>query len=251
MPLSWNEIKHRAIAFSKEWRHETREDAEAKSFWDAFFNVFGVSRRAVASMKEPVRKLSGDWAFIDLFWPGVMLAEHKSAGKSLVKAHAQGMEYIRALVTSGRGKEVLRYLVVSDFQRIAIHDLEPDDDPAAPVLQRLPVSVEFPLADLHRHIRHFFFIAGYKQHRLDPEDPANEEATLLMCHLHDALEADEYGTDTTGHGGHELKQFLMRLLFCLFAKDSGIHPPSSLGTRQSLCLILEVTNWQFPYEYVG
>jgi hypothetical protein len=55
MPLSWNEIKHRAIAFSKEWKGETREDAEAKSFWDAFFNVFGIQRRTVASFEEPVK----------------------------------------------------------------------------------------------------------------------------------------------------------------------------------------------------
>jgi hypothetical protein len=32
LSLSWNEIKHRAIAFAKEWKDETREDAEAKSF---------------------------------------------------------------------------------------------------------------------------------------------------------------------------------------------------------------------------
>ena len=224
MPLSWNEIKHRAIAFSKKWQHETREDAEAKSFWDAFFLVFGKERRVVASFEEPVKKLSGDWAYIDLFWPGTLLAEHKSAGKDLGKAHAQGMEYIRALVDSGRGKEVPRYLIVSDFQRIAIHDLEPEQDPDAPLLQRLPPSFEFPLADFHKHIRHFFFMAGYRQHKLNPEDPANEEATQLMCDLHDALEAGEYGTDTTGHAGHELKQFLVRLLFCLFGEDNGIFP---------------------------
>jgi hypothetical protein len=46
-----------------------------------------------------------------------------------------------------------------------------------------------------------------------------------------ALEVGEYGTDTAGH---ELKQFIVRLLFCLFAEGNGIHPPSSLGTRQSL-----------------
>lgn len=177
MPLSWNEIKHRAIAFSKEWQHETREDAEAKSFWDAFFHVFGVPRRTVASYEEPVKKLSGDWAFIDLLWPGTMLAEHKSAGKDLSKAHAQGMEYIRDLANSDRAKDVPRYLVVSDFQRIAIHDLEPEQDPDSPLFQRLPPSFEFPLADFHKHIRHFFFIAGYKQHKLNPEDPANEEAS--------------------------------------------------------------------------
>ena len=38
MPLSWNEIKTRAVAFSKEWEHETSEDAEAKSFWDGICN---------------------------------------------------------------------------------------------------------------------------------------------------------------------------------------------------------------------
>jgi hypothetical protein len=91
MPLSWNEIRHRAIAFSREWQGETREAAERQSFWNDFFNVFGVRRRTVATFEEPVKKLSGDWGFIDLFWPGRLLAEHKSAGNSLAKVHAQGM----------------------------------------------------------------------------------------------------------------------------------------------------------------
>lgn len=52
MPLSWNEIKSRAAAFSKEWEHDTSEDAEAKSFWDGFFNIFGISRRRVATFEE-------------------------------------------------------------------------------------------------------------------------------------------------------------------------------------------------------
>src|ERR1022692_4821330 len=70
MPLSWNEIRHRAIAFSREWQGETREAAERQSFWNDFFNVFGVRRRTVATFEEPVRKLSGDSGFSDLFWLG-------------------------------------------------------------------------------------------------------------------------------------------------------------------------------------
>ena len=65
MPLSWNEIRHRAITFNKEWKGETREAAERQSFWNDFFNVFGVRRRTVATFEEPVKKLSGDWGFID------------------------------------------------------------------------------------------------------------------------------------------------------------------------------------------
>ena len=85
MPLSWNEIRHRAMAFKKEWRDETREAAERQTFWNEFFNVFGVRRRTVASFEEPVKKLSADWGFIDLFWPGRLLVEHKSAGEDLGK----------------------------------------------------------------------------------------------------------------------------------------------------------------------
>ncbi|MGD0260675.1 MAG: DNA methyltransferase [Verrucomicrobiota bacterium] len=217
MPLSWNEIRHRAIAFSREWQGETREAAERQSFWNDFFNVFGVRRRTVATFEEPVKKLSGDWGFIDLFWPGRLLAEHKSAGGDLGKAHAQGMDYIRGLKDTGRDREIPRWLIVSDFARIALHDLEPEQDPDAPLLKRLPPSVEFPLADLHKYVRHFAFIAGYTHHRLNPEDPANLEATQLMCNLHDALQAG-------GYTGHELKRFLVRILFCLFAEDNGIFP---------------------------
>ena len=225
MPLSWTEIKHRAIAFSKKWQDETREAAERQPFWEDFFGVFGLQRRHFAIYEDRVKNLSGNWGSIDLLWPGTLLVEHKSAGEDLDKAHGQGMEYIRALVDNGRRQDVPRYLIVCDFQRIAIHDLEPEPDPEAPQLQRLPASFEFPLADFHKHIRHFFFMAGYKQHKLNPEDPANEEATRLMCDLHDALEAGDYGTDAPGRAGHELKQFLVRLLFCLFAEDNGLFDP--------------------------
>ena len=49
MPLSWNEIKSRALAFTQEWKDEVSEDAEAKTFWNDLFNVFGISRRRVAT----------------------------------------------------------------------------------------------------------------------------------------------------------------------------------------------------------
>jgi hypothetical protein len=162
-----------------------------------------------------VKKLSGSWGYIDLFWPGRVLVEHKSAGQDLDKAHTQGMDYIRGLMDSGREKEVPRFLIVSDFMSIALHDLEPEQDPDLPLFKRLPPSVVFPLEDLHKHIRRFAFIPGYKQHKLDPEDPANIEAAELMAHLHDALLDG-------GFSGHDLRVLLVRLLFCLFADDTGI-----------------------------
>ncbi len=213
--LSWSEIRHRSIKFSREWKGTTSEKSERQTFWNEFFDIFGIKRRAVSSFEEPVKKLSGNWGYIDLFWPGRVLVEHKSAGQDLDKAHAQGMDYIRGLIDSGRQKECPRFLIVSDFKRIAVHDLEPEQDPDLPIFKRLPPSIEFPLQDLHKHIRRFAFIPGYKQHKLNSEDPANIEAAELMASLHDALLAG-------GFSGHDLRVLLVRLLFCLFADDTGI-----------------------------
>jgi len=108
MPLSWNEIKDRALAFSRKWEDEESEDAEAKSFWDDFFNVVGISRRRVASFEEPVRKLGDKFGYIDLFWKGVLLVEHKSRGKDLDKA-------VDAAYLSGTGRKPF----TNDTERVA------------------------------------------------------------------------------------------------------------------------------------
>ncbi len=94
MPISWNEIRHNAIRFAREWAGEKSESAEKQTFWNEFFQVFGVSRRAVASFEEPVKRISGDYGYIDLFWPGIVLVEHKSAGKDLGKAESQAFRYV-------------------------------------------------------------------------------------------------------------------------------------------------------------
>lgn len=203
MPLSWTEIRQNAIAFSRDWADETRERAEAQTFWNDFFAVFGVRRRAVASFEEPVRHLAGDYGFIDLFWPNTLIAEHKSRGASLSKAESQAMRYVRALIDGGREREAPRYIVVSDFARIALHDLDADR------------TVEFDLDDLHENISGFAFIAGYRTEALDPEDSANIEAAELLAELHDTLRAG-------GYPEHDLERFMVRLLFCMFAEDTGL-----------------------------
>ena len=114
MPLSWNEIKDRAIHFSKEWENETSENAEAKSFWDDFFNVFGINRRKVASFEKPVKRLDDSTGYIDLLWKGTILVEHKSRGKDLDKAYKQALDYFPGL----KDYELPKYVLVSDFARL-------------------------------------------------------------------------------------------------------------------------------------
>lgn len=203
MPLSLNEIRDRALAFSRDWSDTTSERAEAQSFWNAFFHVFGVDRRRVAVFEQKASRFSGSrHGRIDVFWPGVMLAEHKSAGVDLDAAFDQATDYFAGL----KDAELPRHVVVSDFRRMRVVDLTGE----------LP-ALEFPLADLHRHIGRFGFISGYQTRVYAEQDPVNVEAAERMGRLHDALKA-------TGYDGHALEALLVRLLFCLFADDTGIFP---------------------------
>jgi hypothetical protein len=216
MPISWNEIRHNAIKFSREWAGIRSESAEKQTFWNEFFQVFGIKRRVVASFEEPVKKISGAYGYIDLFWPGMLLVEHKSFGQNLGKAQSQAFEYVRQLANENRLHEIPRYLIVSDFARIALHDLEAEEQRGLPLFdQKRGVTHEFPLDEFHRHVHEFAFIPGYKQHTFQEQDPVNLEAVQIMGDLHDAL---EFG----GYTGHDLERFLVRVLFCLFAEDTGI-----------------------------
>ncbi|MEN1957045.1 class I SAM-dependent DNA methyltransferase [Luteimonas changyuni] len=207
MPLSLNEIRDRARAFAREWDGETSERAEAQSFWNDFFHVFGKKRRSVAVYEQKARRFTGTaQGRIDLFWPGVMLAEHKSAGVDLDAAFDQATDYFAGLKES----EKPQYILVSDFQRFRLYDLD----------GREP-HVEFPLADLHREIGRFGFISGYQTRTYKEEDPVNVQAAERMGRLYDALKA-------AGYDGHALEVLLVRLLFCLFADDTGIFPRHAL-----------------------
>ena len=219
MPLSWNEIRQRAITFSRDWADAAKENAEAQTFWNEFFRVFGKSRRAVASFEEPVKNLSGNHARIDLFWKGRLIGESESRGEDLTRAHSQAIDYIQSLQREGRDDELPRYVLLTDFATLAVHDLEPDQ-PTSLYDFSADATVSFPLAELHRHIQRFAFIAGYETRTLDPEDPANEEAAHLLANLHDRLDAVRYT-------GHDLQRFMVRVLFCLFAEDTGIFEPES------------------------
>jgi len=199
MPLSWNEIKNRALAFSRDWADESSEDAEAKTFWNDFFNIFGISRRRVASFEQRVKKIDGKDGYIDLLWKGVLLIEHKSRGKDLDRAYGQALDYFPGL----KERELPRYLIVSDFARFRLYDLEDGN------------QHEFALADLHKHVRLFGFIAGYQTHAIAEQDPVNIKAAERMGKLHDQMKA-------VGYEGHALEVYLVRLLFCLFAEDTGI-----------------------------
>jgi hypothetical protein len=212
MKFSLSEIRRNAMAFASSWSDASSERADAQTFWTEFFAVFGIHRRSVASFEEKVRSLKGSFDRIDVFYSGVMIGEHKSRGEDLSKAASQAFDYVQSLTREGRQDEVPQYIVVSDFARIVLYDLEAKN-PAEPI-------ASFPTIELHENIRYFGFLSGYSTRPVDPEDPVNIRAVEILGELHDALEKG-------GYTGHKLERFLVRVLFCLFADDTGIFEPDT------------------------
>jgi type I restriction-modification system DNA methylase subunit len=199
MALSWNEIKDRAVKFSKEWKDTTNEEADAKPFLDAFFEVFGITRKKIGTFEHRVKKLSDADGYIDLLWKGTILVEMKSRGKNLDKAFQQAIDYTHGL----KQNELPKYVLVCDFHIFRLYDTEEQ------------TTLQFTLDELIHNVQSFGYLLGYQKKTYKEQDPANIKAAELMGKLHDRLEE-------IGYEGHPLEVYLVRILFCLFAEDTTI-----------------------------
>ena len=202
MALAWNEIRDRALAFSREWASAESEDAEAKHFWIEFFHVFGISPRRIGGFEQKVKKLGDRDGYIDWLWKGNLLIEHKSRGKDLNRAYQQAIDYFPGL----KEHELPRFVLVSDFARFRLYDSIES------------TQTEFLLKDFHKFVKLFWFVAGYQPQKISPQSPVNAKAVQRMAKLHDRLKQIGYGSDKP----RDLEVYLVRLLFCLFAEDTGI-----------------------------
>ena len=198
--LSQNEISARAAKFAGDWKDTEREEAEAQSFLIEFFHVLGVSRKRVAIFEHKVKCADGGSGYIDLFWKGHILIEMKSRGKDLAKAYEQAKRYADSLAHH----EFPQAILVCDFENWHFYDLTKDGQ-----------LTTFTLSGLPQYIHLFHFLAGYEQREYQEEDPVNVQAAELLGKLHDSLKA-------IGYIGLPLEVYLVRILFCLFADDTGI-----------------------------
>lgn len=202
MALSTDQIRANARKFSLEWKDETRERAESQTFWNEFFAVFGINRRHVGIFEAAFKKAKGTQGFIDVYWPKKLVCEQKSRGADLEKATEQALEYLQA-IAKVNPDDLPRYVIVCDFARLRLYNIETKQ------------HQEILIAELADYIHLFnFFSDGLTEIR-EKEQAANIKAAERMGVLHDKLEEN-------GYEGHELKVMLIRLLFCLFAEDTGI-----------------------------
>jgi type I restriction-modification system DNA methylase subunit len=202
-PPSWNEIRTSAAAFAARWAEETNEKAEAQTFWNEFLGIFGIDRRRVAVFEKRAQRTStAGGGFIDIFWPGTLIAEHKSAGKSLEDAEQQAIDYLESIDVD----DFPGLVITSDFATLRIRDLGGDNKPYS-----------FPLTKLPEEIDRLGHLAGYRKREFSggDEEAANVKAAKLMGRLYEELSRN-------GYEGHDASILLVRLLFLMFGDDTGM-----------------------------
>ena len=200
--ITVTEVRRRLRAFAKEHEHDSNEKQHAQQFWRDFYACFGLNKSSAAMFEAKVVKVNGKNGWIDSFIPSLLLVEHKSASKGLDKAYEQAQEYFHALKNEF---DKPQYIITCDFRTFHLYDLQTD--------ARTPfVCALNTVAD---HADRFMFLAEKRVEVITEETPINRKAAYQVSLLHNKLLRNNFT-------GRDLETFLTRLLFCLFADDTGI-----------------------------
>lgn len=197
--LTHTEIRSRATAFVAEWSGKlAREVADSQTFWEDLFRVYGLERRRVATFEQMTR----DSRRADLLWPGVVIVEMKSPGQNLSRAMDQALGYAREL----SAETIPRWVVVSDFQRFLIRDLE------------LDAVVEIALEDLPAQVNALGFLRGTPS-EITVEEAVTKRAAGALAELYRDLVDRGYPEDPA-------QLLILRIAWLAFAEDAGILDPN-------------------------
>eukprot|EP00095_Tigriopus_kingsejongensis_P009893 snap_masked-scaffold533_size145016-processed-gene-0.2 protein:Tk09893 transcript:snap_masked-scaffold533_size145016-processed-gene-0.2-mRNA-1 annotation:"type i restriction-modification system methyltransferase subunit" len=102
-----------------------------------------------------------------------------------------------------------RFVIVTDDTTLLAYDTKTDD------------TLDILLKELPEYFDFFLPWAGIEKTAYQNENPADVKAAEKMAKLFDEIKKDNPQEDDTSR--HNLNVFLSRILFCLFAEDTGIY----------------------------
>lgn len=203
--LSMDQIRKRAATFVRSWNEEEGyERGQAQSFVRDLLRVYGITEtKAAAYEARAARASTGGHGYVDALISGLLLIEMKSKGADLEQAEKQATDYLEGLTDA----ESPRWVLTSDFTRFRLLDLHSEGQPV----------VEFTLRELGRRPGYLAFLAGFRRSSFGSkvQEQASIKAAQIMADLYVELEKSRYPL-------HSSSVFLVRVLFCLYADDSGL-----------------------------
>ena len=213
------ERKKAAKAFADYWKDRGDEKSDSQSFWLALAReVLGVEEPEKFILFEERVKLDHT-SFIDGHIPSThVLIEQKKKGLNLrspirqsdgtlLNPFQQAQRYSAALPYSQRP----RWIITCNFEEFLIYDMEkPTGEPES-----------IMLCDLPKEYYRLQFLVEEKSELLHREEQISIQAGELVGKLYDAI-LKQYIHPDDKASLHSLNILCVRLVFCLYAEDSGI-----------------------------
>lgn len=208
-----------AKEFVKRWADRSSEKEFSQKFWiDLLSNVYGIEQvTEYLEFEKPVI-IDGNTKFIDVYIPSTkVIIEQKSGDKDLTKAQKQSdgallspMGQMKRYADNMKFSERPRWGISCNFHDIMIFDFEyPNSEPEL-----------IKLADLPKELHRLDFLIKKENVRTQREVEISIAAGAIVGKIYDALKKNY--KEETEETLKSLNILCVRLIFCLYAEDSGI-----------------------------
>lgn len=211
--------KKAAKDFILRWEGRGNERQDSQSFWlDLLGSVYGIANPSEYITFED-KVMLDHTSFIDGYIDKTkVMIEQKGANKDLNKAikqsdgslltpFQQAKRYSANLPYSQRP----RWIVTSNFKEFYIYDMEQPNAEATIV----------KLADLEQEFYRLEFLVDKSNEHLEREMQISMEAGEIVHEMYEGL-LKQYKNPNSPDSLHAINQLIVRLVFCLYAEDSGL-----------------------------
>lgn len=219
------EQKKQAKAFIKRWENRGNERQDSQPFWlDLLRSVYGIENPETYISFEDKVQLDHT-SFIDGWIEKTkVLIEQKGAHKDLNKGirqsdgsfltpFQQAKRYSANLPYSKRP----RWIVTSNFTQFYVYDMEQPNAEATII----------NLDDLGTEFYRLEFLVDKTNEHLEREMQISMQAGEIVGEIYEGLLA-QYINPESEESLHAINQLIVRLVFCLYAEDSGIFGHKSM-----------------------
>ncbi|MBP5094219.1 MAG: methylase, partial [Abditibacteriota bacterium] len=230
-----SEIKRDIAKFVKEWTKEPSysEDQSAREYWrDLTEALFDPSERPKPAPEKRV-KIGGFTKRIDLYYPETkILVENKSSWVNLADTERQ--EDGKTLTPYGQAKryndnlpydEKARYIITCNIKSLRVYDMntsEPEKNVVEIALEELETKYNY-LVTLFTDPE----AANLKKDETEVSVQAGEIVGKLYSALYNSYDEEERDTAEVQNA---LNKLCVRLVFCLYAEDSGLFDAKDMFT---------------------